>query len=277
MSSEIHKMDIDTLKQSKEMLVLMELYKMRLDFTKLFIETLEKKRLEALFGTYIRLPILNNPRNPEKLMHFIKEVEMNSCYYSRFEKDRVKCAVWHMTQDTIDFLLTLHPKLLQANWYEFKAILCNTFLNPNFVAKKKRELMNLQQVTTVEQYEEKFLLIKAYLHQDDENVMFFKRLFVKGLKPEIRQFVIKELFDDEVSLIETATAAIRAESMLSFLREMSSDYEPGYSRDHYRPREQVDSSSRKLTPKQKKVLMANGGCFKCRKIGHKVRDCPMAN
>ena len=197
------------------------------------------------------------------------------------------------------------------NFDEFATALTRHMGDPNPEDKARKSLRSLRQTTSVKSYADEFQRLITYLPNRDPADLCFD--FVTGLKPKIQELLVGKVtcdmkwqdvrdlayrFDDVVMMNHRSfpspshRSTVRDDpmdlSIVSIPRTASSSrttspapYRSGPSRSaspHPRGSSSAYTSDPipKLTPEMRDKLMANNGCFRCRKYnaGHLARDCP---
>ncbi|RCK54427.1 hypothetical protein Cantr_04375 [Candida viswanathii] len=185
-------------------------------------------------------------------------------------------------------------ELKDQPWSKFKQTLKEQFLSATFEDDMATKLMHNKQRTSVRAYAEEFMRISRYVRPEWANQELLKMLFCKGLKPQVQVGTLEASKDPNVTLGELMTRAQRVDAIVyrAGAARTPASRNPGYSSGFVPgtvssgPAIDADGDTvmslavmapKKMTPKERRFLVANGGCFCCRKLGHRSYSCPYKN
>lgn len=185
----------------------------------------------------------------------------------------------------------LHPTketFPYRTWDAFSGALRNLFKPLNNVRRARDRLSTLRQTSSVQQFVKLFRSICLEIPDITDAEMMDR--FIRGLKPRVRELVVTV---EVASLDELMRLAERQDANLEWSRQMTPQ-PPAFQHRHVQPRmaphrhpaprpahhgpmpmeiDAVDLAP--LTPQERERLRQNGGCFRCRRIGHYASRCPM--
>lgn len=256
--------------------------------------------------------LLRNPtvyvgdrKKPELLFIFLDQVERFGKSHGFQNAELVPYAGKSLGGDAYLWYAANEDRLLNGGWDYFVRSLKLTYLHPNFQQDLLVKLENGKQrgsaVAYSDEFQKLYRMVDSYYHQET----IARHWFFSGLKDHVKAAIIGLYLNPAVPLSEIIQAAIVQDQLLFPL------YKPllqktggtnGYGRepnpyDNYNYQNnmfqdmnfsggqnaRVDSDGdiimsqmqiRKLSPKERKYLQENGGCFVCRKLGHKLFTCP---
>ncbi len=195
---------------------------------------------------------------------------------------------------------------------DFATALMRHLGDPNPEDKARKNLRSLKQTTSVKAYADEFQRIITYLPNRDADDLRFD--FIYGLKPKIQELLVGKVDDSNMLWQDVRDLAYRFDDVVMSSRFNSTGPQPSrpfpsrdtrphngpapmdigatsteYSRGRPsspgpssrgrsstpHPRSSANSLP-KLTDQERQKLIANNGCFRCRKFnaGHQARDCP---
>jgi hypothetical protein len=177
-----------------------------------------------------------------------------------------------------------------TNWDSLKQVLRAQFTPVNLSATIRDKLERLRQTTSVQQYTYQFQL--HAIHDPTLTEQDKKRLFIKGLKPNLQ--LLTTMKDDPTTTFAALTqyaerldtVAYQAKStLLSGPRQEMRKQNIGRPFPGPQPMD-LDAAEiteanalfarSRLTSEEKQKLMRNNGCFFCRKenVSHRASNCP---
>ena len=178
---------------------------------------------------------------------------------------------------------------------QFASALAQRLGDPNPDDKARKDIRRLRQTTSVKAYGDEFQRIITYLPGRDPADLRFD--FINGLKPKIQELLVGKTHD-HMSWLDVRDLAYRYDDVIMSNRDTGTNrfsHSPRPYRDNrsddpmqlgnitqgYRPstpgsRSPGSTSLPKLTPALRAELLANNGCFRCRKhnAGHFAHNCP---
>jgi hypothetical protein len=181
---------------------------------------------------------------------------------------------------------------------QFASALAKRLGDPNPHDKARKELLRLRQTTSVKVYGDEFQRIITYLPARDSSDLKFD--FISGLKPKIQELLVGKVADN-MSWLDVRDLAYGYDDVIMSNRDTNRfstprprDHRPDdpmqlgnvdHDRSHTPPKTRPSTpgshatgstSMPKLTPALRAELIANNGCFRCRKqnAGHRAHNCP---
>ncbi len=182
-----------------------------------------------------------------------------------------------------------------ASFDAFQSALLNSFEEFNHVERARHDLALCRQFSSVKQYIDVFRSICFRIPTEQLLDAEKKQRFVDGLKPYVRTQVLLKFphtFDEAAELADQIDRVSNDYKYLSYQRS-TKDSHRHYSTsaassttastapvpmelDSIESNDSRPNGRKPLTLAQKRYLMANDGCFYCRKInaGHRAQNCP---
>jgi Retrotransposon gag protein/Zinc knuckle len=166
--------------------------------------------------------------------------------------------------------------IMFSSWEKFKSALLMQFKPINSIKAARRQLANLRQNKSVQDYTFRFrqLILEIPGMTDEERL----DRFLSGLKPEILNLVeLREpaSFADAVRIAETVDQICHRPGD----RLVHHGYRQPWinsSLSHSAVPMEIDTiESRRLTDKERESLKQKGSCFHCRQQGHMAQQCPL--
>jgi hypothetical protein len=170
----------------------------------------------------------------------------------------------------------ISPQILDLpddqQWDQFKAQLKATFQPTNSKENARARLDKLKQTTSVLMYNSAFREIMMELPNMDEEDRI--HIYIKGLKSHVASQVAMH---GPTTLLEAQRLADTADTIHFQYTSRPNTTQTRYRNEYKGPAPMDLDAIGKLTPNERERLRRNGGCFRCRQLGHLARDCPMPN
>lgn len=160
------------------------------------------------------------------------------------------------------------------DWKSLRNALAETFGPMQSEEDNRLAMFALSQVGSLEDYIQDFIRLSLNVTGLDEHSRAL--LFVRGLQTNLRVEAMREHPRTLSEALSAARAAVRQSSFSKSLpkspeeapRLRSRKQQNGASAD------QTSQHRRRLNIEQRRKLMLEGKCFKCRRSGHLSKDCP---
>ena len=156
------------------------------------------------------------------------------------------------------------------DWGSLKNALAKTFGPMQSEEDNRLAMFSLSQEGSLEEYVEDFTRLSLSITGLDEHSLAL--LFVRGLQANLRLEAMREHPRTLSEALLAARAAVRQSSW--------SKSPPKSETPRFRSQKSVGSSAVQATQRtrldvqQRRQLMQEGKCFKCRRPGHLSKDCP---
>ena len=160
-----------------------------------------------------------------------------------------------------------------STWEDFKKVIEKRFTPIDRKFNVRRQLDSLRQQGSVEVYYSRILeLLNTVTMNEDDKVHYF----IKGLKPAVKSELI---YQAPSTLQDAAEIAIKYDRahFNAPRRDFYRPQAPRPANDGPQPMELgfVDKQRPPLTPDERRRLMREGKCFRCREGKHMSWECPL--
>ena len=244
-------------------------------------------------------PSFEGSKDPLVAEEWIRELEKIFSLLECSDSHKVSCATYMLKEGASHWwemtMRTLNIDKNKITWERFKEVFNEKYFPQSLRDEKEAEFIHLTQgKMSVTEYERKFEELSRFApHLVDTEARKAKR-FQMGLKPEVRRLL-------SVLDLQTYSAVLQRAEILARDEELAAPSESkhmGYHRSEKRPwvknnqkkfdrwkgkkRHRNDDIEKKDFPLCDTCGRPHGGvcfrksgaCFKCRKIGHFIQDCP---
>ncbi|KAI3619448.1 hypothetical protein WG66_012643 [Moniliophthora roreri] len=174
--------------------------------------------------------------------------------------------------DKTDLLLAFDPEAKKVKWGEFIDDFKTLFKPLNTTLEAQLKLQDLRMKERADKYTYQFTyLAKQTRYNDAMQIVAFKRGLPKSLvlkimtRPEGAPTTIKDWMNAAILFDESYKQALEYGKM----------WEEDNGRKQQRNfRKKEDITIKQISEIDRKEYMAKGLCFRCRRGGHRIRDCP---
>uniref|UniRef100_A0A0W0EWK4 CCHC-type domain-containing protein n=2 Tax=Moniliophthora roreri TaxID=221103 RepID=A0A0W0EWK4_MONRR len=174
-----------------------------------------------------------------------------------------------------DLLLAFDANAEKVTWSEFLDDFRMSFEPLDPALKAQLELKDLKMKERADKYTYQFTyLAKQTGYNDAAQIVAFKRGLPKSLvfkimtRPEGAPSTIKEWMNAAIIFDESY------KQVLEYGKTWDDEHGGKKPQRSFRKKEEV--AIKQITEIDRKEYMAKGLCFRCRKAGHRIRDCPDA-
>jgi Retrotransposon gag protein/Zinc knuckle len=240
--------------------------------------------LEPLTGRNRReiLPWLNRAKNILNLANLPLNSTISVCYVAAHLKDNA-LKWFEMVASTVSLDQRAHGGF--ATFDDF-ANAMHAALGEQFPADKARDrLFTLKQRASVADYGSEFQRCLAEIPGMDWQTT--RHFYLRGLKDNLRMLITGKYPEDatwsDIHLIAMKHDELAFRNSKPGIPNGNRNLSPtpmdlglvNATKPKSTSRPVSSSTPRKpLTPEERETLLANNGCFYCRKLGHQINDCP---
>jgi hypothetical protein len=166
-------------------------------------------------------------------------------------------------------------------WHDFELALRTAFMPPNHTQHIMDQWARIKQTTSVYNYVKAFQALLLQLPSEATTPTITLDRFIRGLKPKT---ALEVRLRNPATLEEAIQIADRFDCVYS-ATTTPNNHQPHHWNPpmppastatpmeldtvHTRP-----SMPQKLTPEERERLSKQGGCFRCRRLGHHATNCP---
>jgi hypothetical protein len=203
------------------------------------------------------------------------------------EEHQVRLAGTYLKDHAAVWFLTFKNQWVDKQlptWHDFELALRTAFMPPNHIQSVMDKWAGIKQTSSVHNYVEAFQALLMQLPHNATTPIATLDRFIRGLKPKTE---LEVRLRDPATLDEAIRIADRFDTIYrpTVAPNSRAQHHWTTTAPHAPPSTstpmEIDAlpalspMPKKLTPEERERLVQQGGCFSCRRLGHRSSNCPV--